>query len=142
MEKIVTNLMVTDMRHSLDFYCGQLGFTLTMGVNHSHEVFIDGNLRDDLIFVTLTQGQVELMLQHRDSFTEDVPAFSPDTNPSGTFTLYIRGVDVDGLAERLPVSVKRIKGPATTWYGMREFYICDPDGYILALGAPDGAPPL
>jgi len=70
METITTNLMVTDMRKSLDFYCGLLGFTLSMGVNSDHDMFTDGEHRDDLIYVMLTHGSNELMLQRRDSLAD------------------------------------------------------------------------
>lgn len=141
MEKIVTNLMVTNMQDSLDFYCGQLGFTLTMGVTGDQQVFTDGNPREDLVFAMLTLGDGELMLQTRDSLAQDVPGISPTATPGGTFTLYMRGVEVDTLAQHLRDTVEIIKGPETSWYGMRELYIRDPDGYILTLGAPDGPPP-
>ncbi|WP_455211679.1 VOC family protein [Kaarinaea lacus] len=142
MERITTNLMVTDMRKSLDFYCGLLDFTLNMGVNADHETFTDGTLRDDLIYVMLANGSAELMLQHRDSLAEDVPVFSADATPGGTFTLYIRGMSADALAARLGETVEILKGPETTWYGMRELYIRDPDGYVLVFGAPQGPPPV
>lgn len=141
MEKITANLMVTDMRQSLEFYCGLLGFTLSMGVNSDHQTFSDGELRDDLIFAMITHGSEDLMLQRRDSLVEDVPVFASDAIPGGTFTLYMRGEPADAMAARLPDSVEIIKGPETTWYGMRELYIRDPDGYVLCFGAPEGPPP-
>jgi catechol 2,3-dioxygenase-like lactoylglutathione lyase family enzyme len=141
MEKITANLMVTNMRQSLDFYCEVLGFTLSMGVNGDQEIFTNGVIRDDLVYVMLSHGSEGLMLQRRDSLAEDVPVFAADATPGGTFTLYMRGEPVDALAARLPDSVEIIKGPETTWYGMRELYIRDPDGYVLAFGAPDGPPP-
>ncbi len=142
MEKITANLMVTNMRESLEFYCEIFGFTLSMGVNADKEIFTDGVLHDNLIFAMLTRGANELMLQRRDSLAEDVPVFAADATPGGTFTLYMRGEPADALAARLPDSVEIIKGPETTWYGMRELYIRDPDGYVLAFGAPDGPPPV
>jgi catechol 2,3-dioxygenase-like lactoylglutathione lyase family enzyme len=142
METITANLMVTNLRKSLDFYCGLLGFTLSMGVDDKREIFTDGVLRDDLVYVILTHGSGELMLQRRDSLAEDVPVFSADATPGGTFTLYFRGEPADALADRLPDTVEIIKGPATTWYGMREIYIRDPDGYVLAFGTPEGPPPV
>ncbi|MCG6970328.1 MAG: VOC family protein [Gammaproteobacteria bacterium] len=140
-EKIATNLMVSNMQESLAFYCDKLGFTLNMGVNSDHQTFTDGEPREDLIFAMLTLGDGELMLQRRDSLAQDVPVFSADATPGGTFTLYIRGTEVDTLAEQLGDSVEIIKGPETSWYGMRELYIRDPDGYVLTLGTPDGPPP-
>lgn len=141
MEQIITNLMVTDMRKSLEFYCNLLGFKLSMGVTADRQMFTDGTLRDDLVFAVLKQGPVELMLQLRDSLAEDVPVFSAHDTPCGTFTLYIRGKSIDDLADHLAETVEIIKGPETTWYGMRELYVRDPDGYVLAFGAPEGQPP-
>ncbi|MDJ0950356.1 MAG: VOC family protein [Alphaproteobacteria bacterium] len=141
MQKITANLMVADMGASLAFYCEVLGFSLSMGVSPDREILTDGRPRADLVFALIVKDAAELMLQRRDSMTADVPAFPADAVPGGTFTLYIRGEDADALAARLPAGVEVIKGPETSWYGMREIFIRDPDGYVLALGAPDGPSP-
>jgi uncharacterized glyoxalase superfamily protein PhnB len=138
MEKIIPNLMVSDMQRSLGFYCDLLGFTQNMAVTGDRKVITDGERVGNIVFAMLVNDSAELMLQRRDSMMEDVPAFSPGCVPGGTITLYLRGEAVDELAAKLAGAVEVVKGPETSWYGMRELYIRDPDGYVLAFGTPQG----
>ena len=45
--------------------------------------------------------------------------------------LYIPCTDLDALAERVRASVPLEWGPETKDYGMREFGVRDPNGYLL-----------
>ncbi len=72
---------------------------------------------------------------------QDSPAFDASTVPGASITLYFRVDDVDTIAARLPAETPIVKALETTWYGMREIWVRDPDGYVLTIGTPDGAPP-
>ena len=52
-----------------------------------------------------------------------------------TGTLYIEVEGVDALHDRLKSTVKIVMPIATQFYGMREFAIEDPDGYVLTFGS-------
>ena len=79
------------------------------------------------------------MLQTRKSFAEDLPAFDPSKPLGGSVALYFRDAEPDALYARLKSEVTVLKPPTTTWYGMREIYFADPDGYILCFAATDPA---
>jgi uncharacterized glyoxalase superfamily protein PhnB len=82
------------------------------------------------LFAMVQSGGVEIMLQQEESLREDVGNFF--TNIGASATYYIRVDDVDKFYETIATKVEIIKPIETTWYGMREFYIRDIDGYVLA----------
>lgn len=55
-------------------------------------------------------------------------------SPAATATQYIRVDDVDALWATLADRVTAEWGPETYSYGMREFALRDPDGYLLSFG--------
>lgn len=59
-------------------------------------------------------------------------------SPQATATQYIYVDDVDALWERLKDRITAEWGPEDMPYGLREFAIRDPDGYLLSFGAPLG----
>jgi uncharacterized glyoxalase superfamily protein PhnB len=62
--------------------------------------------------------------------------------PQATATQYVRVDDVDGLWNAIAGRVTAEWGPEDFDYGMREFAIRDPDGYLLSFGQdlPASAP--
>ena len=136
---IVPNLMVTDMRRSVAFYRDVLGMNLTMAVSPTREVMAKSD-GEGAVFATLEWDGNQLMLQTVESLAADVPSFTPDQRPVAGGTVYFRGFHPDTVATRAsPEQV--VKGPEVAWYGMKELYLRDPDGHIICLGAPEGAPP-
>ena len=63
---------------------------------------------------------------------------SPDAEePTLTGTLYLWPEDVTALhAELVERGVVVERGPEVMEYGMREFAVCDPNGYLLEFGEP------
>ncbi|MEM7022398.1 MAG: VOC family protein [Pseudomonadota bacterium] len=134
---IVPNLMVSDMRAAIAFYRDLLGMTVTMMLMPDRSMQTDGD-GQDAYFATLEWQGSQLMLQTRQSLAEELPGF--DTPPSPAGTVYFRGFAPDAIADRVSAG-QVVKGPVLQWYGMKELYLRDPDGHIICLGAPEGAPP-
>ena len=59
--------------------------------------------------------------------------------PAATATQYVTVDDVDTLWADVKDEVTAEWGPETMSYGMREFAVRDPDGYLLSFGQPVGA---
>ena len=137
---IVANLMVTDMARAVAFYRDKLGMTVTMSVSAGRDIRQDGSVADDTAFAILTWDGAELMLQTAASLAEDVPGFAADQVPMPAGTVYFRGYAPDAVAGTL-TDAEIVKGPETSWYGMRELFVRDPDGHVICLGAPDGPGP-
>ncbi len=136
-----TNLMVTDMAASLRFYHEVLGLPIAFTVDADQQTDTSGAVVDDAVFAALRAGETELMLQERNSLAEDAPIVAADTPPSGTFTLYFRVDHVDEVAARIPESHEVVKPLQRTWYGMKEIWVRDPDGYVVTIGTPEGDRP-
>jgi len=136
---IIPNLMVSDMRRSVAFYRDILGMTVVVMVAADRSI-LAVDAAAEAVFTTLEWNGAQLMLQTTESLARELDAISPDHRPTASGTVYFRGFDPDTVLGKLaPEQV--LRGPLRQWYGMRELYLRDPDGYILCLGIPDGPPP-
>lgn len=130
MQNLIVNLAVRDIRQSITFYRDILGFTTIMAVPEDKSSFspeLEEGKR--YLFAMVQSGGVEIMLQQEESLREDVGDFF--TNIGASATYYIRVDDVDQFYKTIASKVEIIKPIETTWYGMREFYIRDIDGYVF-----------
>lgn len=136
---IVPNLMVTDMARSLAFYRDLLGLRLDFAVAADRSLLSETDGRD-AVFATLDWNGAQLMLQTAESLAGELPVLAAGLPASPGGTIYLRGFDPEPVLPRLPEAAI-VRGPFLQWYGMRELYLRDPDGHILCLGVPEGAPP-
>ena len=135
------NLMVSDMVASLGFYCDVIGAELAFTVDNEHNTEMPGVVSDNVVIASLQAGSSEIMLQERNWMIANSPAFDASVTPGASSVLYLRCDDVDAVANKLAGTAAVLKPLASTWYGMREFWVRDPDGYIITVGAPQGPPP-
>jgi lactoylglutathione lyase len=119
-KKLTPNLVVSSVERSLAFYVDTLGFERGMTVPDA----------SPFVFASVTSGPVEIFFNDAAAAVKEYPAFSG--RPIGaTGTLYIEVDGVDALHDRLKSAVKVAMPLATQFYGMREFAIEDPDGYVI-----------
>ena len=81
-------------------------------------------------YAMVRKNEVFVMFLQADSFKEDIPILQDF--PQGASVLFY--IDVENIEEtykQLEDRVEIAKTLETTWYGMREFYIRDCNGYIL-----------
>jgi len=122
-KKITPNLLVASVERSLAFYVDTLGCERGMTVPDA----------SPFVFASVTSGPVEIFLNDAATAVKEYPAFAG--KPIGaTGTLYIEVEGVDALHDRIKSTVKVVMPIATQFYGMREFAIEDPDGYVLTFG--------
>jgi len=131
-KSLAPNLMVEDVRRSAGFWCDKLGFEPRMSVDAAKGFHPGLPDTGEIIYAQFVSGNVEVMVQRRDSIGEELPSFS-DRATGGGFTLYVQVDDLDALFERLGDSVPTVKDLHTTFYGMREWYVSDPDGVVVCL---------
>lgn len=107
-------LLVTDIEHSIEFYTKKLGFDLEF----RYEDFYAGIIKDSYsIHLKSGKPSIEERKSKRENDNLDI-VFSVE--------------DVEELYEEfVNKSVEIIQPLCDRSYG-REFYIADPDGYILA----------
>jgi uncharacterized glyoxalase superfamily protein PhnB len=70
------------------------------------------------------------MLHKSTNFTEEFPEFK-GSNPSASLSIYIMVKDIDSYYAQVKNKTTPVKAMITQWYGNKEFYVKDQDGYIL-----------
>ena len=119
-KKLTPNLLVASVERSLAFYENTLGFSRGMTVPDA----------SPFAFGSVTSGAVEIFFNEAKTAVKEYPAFGG--KPIGaTGTLFIEVDGVDALHDRLKPDVKIVMPIVTQFYGLREFAIEDPDGYII-----------
>jgi lactoylglutathione lyase len=119
-KKLTPNLLVANVERSLAFYVDTLGFARGMTVPDE----------SPLVFASVTSGAVEIFFNDAATAIKEYPAFGG--KPIGaTGTMFIEVEGVDALHDRLKASVKIVMPIVTQFYGLREFAIEDPDGYVI-----------
>ena len=113
-EQLVTEIVVTDIKRSTEFYC-RLGFEV---------------LRDGGDFVELTWEDHRLFLAELSAFPEigEIEFPAPPKFPLANIRVMVPNVDdcwrvANEIAARIVVPV------GDRYYGLRDFTLADPDGF-------------
>jgi lactoylglutathione lyase len=118
--KLTPNLLVANVERSLEFYTKTLGFERGMTVPDA----------SPFVFGAVTAGAIEIFFNDAATAVKEYPAFGG--KPLGaTGTLFIEVEEIDALHDRIKPDVAIVMPIVTQWYGMREFAIADPDGYVI-----------
>jgi uncharacterized glyoxalase superfamily protein PhnB len=130
MTRLTPNLATTDVRASVEYYVKHFGFEIFMAVDAEKSAIgkelVEGKT---YVWANVMHGDVGLMFQAVDAIQEDVGAFFDGIGSSAT--LYIEVEDAEALYETVRKEVEILKPIDTTWYGQREFYVRDLNGYVL-----------
>jgi len=123
-KKLTPNLIVASVERSLAFYVDVLGFERGMTVPD----------QSPFVFASVTTGPVEIFFNDAATAIKEYPAFAG--RPLGaTGTMFIEmdesGEKIDAVHDRIKSRVKVTMPLVTQFYGMREFAIEDPDGYVI-----------
>jgi uncharacterized glyoxalase superfamily protein PhnB len=129
--KLTPNLAVSDIRQTVQFYCENLGFELVMAVPESQDG-VEQRLSDgkEYVYAMLKKDNAELMFQRQDSFHEDV-TLSGEIPVGASVSFYMQGKGIESFYADLKVKNIQISELKLTWYGIKEFYLKDNNGYIL-----------
>jgi len=129
--KLTPNFEVKDIRKTVAFYQSILGFTLVMAVPDTQDgieqSFVDGK---EYVYALVSKDNVEMMFQKTESFKRDV-LFAKDLSMSASVSFYMEIEGVDSFYEQIKNKGLNPTELKTAWYGMREFYLTDNNGYIL-----------
>lgn len=134
MKAITLNLAVKDIKKTIKYYQENFNFKVQMLVDESKTIF-DTQIKEELNYVwaMIQKDNISIMLQSVESLKEDVGVFFD--NIGASLTLYIDVENVDELYLKIKDKVSIYKEIDTTWYGQREFYIKDINGYILGFAS-------
>jgi len=124
-------VQVFHMPTAIGFYRDMLGFTITGNSKPKSED------PDDVDWAMLELGGATIMLN---------TAYDPDDTPekpdaarwSGhqDTCLYLGCPDVDAAYQELTAKGLKIKLPKVAWYGMKQLYLKDPDGFMVCFQWP------
>src|SRR5580693_7293808 len=118
--KLTPNLVVADVARSIVFYRDVLGFALTRTVPDE----------GPFVFASLESGPVEIFLNAMDAAAAEYPAFK-DRPIGGTLTQFITVTEIRQMHDALAGRVTTVMPLEKKWYGVTEFAISDPDGYVI-----------
>ena len=124
--KLTPNLVVTDVARSVAFYRDILGFALDQTVPDA----------PPYVFASVRAGAVEIFLNAPEPAYAEYPAFN-DRPVGGTLTLFIEVVDIAGVYASLKDRVTVVMPFEHKWYGVTEFAITDPDGWVITFAERD-----
>ena len=123
--KLTPNLVVKSVERSLSFYADILGFTRGMTVPEE----------SPFVFGSVTSGSVEIFFNDAAAATKEYPGFAGrPIGATGTMFIEVEG-SVDELHDRVKSHATVVMPLETKFYGMREFAIEDPDGYVITFAA-------
>lgn len=122
-ETITTNIMVENVKETIEFYQSQLGFQKVLSVPEDGAVFDFGIVKKD---------NISIMFQERKSLLTEYPTLQKN-KIIPTFTLFITVKDVEKLYEELKDKVKIASELHQPFYGKSEFAIFDNNGNILTI---------
>jgi catechol 2,3-dioxygenase-like lactoylglutathione lyase family enzyme len=131
--KLTPNLLVDDVERSLRFYEDVLGFTRGFTVPGERP----------FVFGSVVSGPVEIFFNEKHTAAKEYPAFAGKA-PGITGTMFIElggSGGIEPLHERLKTIVPVVMPLVTQWYGVKEFAIADPDGYVITFAERVAADP-
>ena len=119
LQKLTPNLIVQNIAASLKFWVDRLQFEKKLEVPHGDEVG----------FVILARGGVELMLQSRASLAGDVAPIAEGPHRAVLYLEFESLAPIREVLQGWPLVVPERK----TFYGAQEIIVRDPDGHVVFL---------
>jgi len=122
--KLTPNLIVASVERSLAFYIDVLGFQRGMTVPD----------QSPFVFASVSSGAVEIFFNETAEVLKEHPDWATRLKPSAGNSMYIEvsgPESVDALHDRVKGKTRVVIPLTTQFYGMREFAIEDPDGFVI-----------
>jgi len=121
--KLTPNLLVANVERSVSFYADVLGFERGMSVPE----------QSPFVFAAVTSGPVEIFFNDAVTAVKEYPALAgKPIGATGTMFIELDGAGtIDAFHDRIKRQVTITMPLVTQFYGMREFAITDPDGYVI-----------
>ena len=126
LKKLTPNLIVSDVRRSLEFYRDVLGFSVAVTVPEA----------EPFVFAIVQSGPVEIFLNAPEPAIVEYPAFK-GRPIGGTLTLFVEVTNIALAHATLQDRVRIVMPLEHKWYGSTEFAFEDPDGYVITFAERD-----
>ena len=122
LKSLTPNLMVEDVKSTVEFYRGVMGFDLLATVPEGG---------DELDWAMMQRDDARLMFQSRSSLSGEVSPLQ-GVPIGGSQTFYVEVDSIQALYDQLKGKVEIVNDLHDTFYNTREFYFKDPNGYIFS----------
>jgi uncharacterized glyoxalase superfamily protein PhnB len=130
---VTPNLVVSSVERSLAFYRDVLGFSVTATVPEAAPG--PGAVGDPYVFAWMQRDGVSVFLNSVESVQEQPDLAARPIGGTATLFITIDADDpasgVDALFAAIAPRARVMMGLKDQFYGMREFGIEDPDGYVI-----------
>jgi len=128
---LTPNFEVSDIRKTVQFYQDILDFKLVMAVSATQDEIETSLLENKAYkFAIMQRDEVTFMFEVKDTYLGGMDSFKTKTiGASVSFYMQIDGID--DFYELIKSKKLKPSELKTMWYGMREFYIQDINGYVL-----------
>ncbi|MEJ2465761.1 MAG: hypothetical protein P8045_08640 [Candidatus Thiodiazotropha sp.] len=138
---LMPNMMTENVNESVEFYCNNLGFRFLAGLREGAEN-LDGMQEvfaadDPLQWAMLGRDEAKLMFQSQASLAQECASMQA-LPMSFAGTLYLEVASLDDLLSQIDKQVEVIVPDHVAFYGMRELWIRDNNGFILTLAQKAG----
>ena len=120
-KRLTPELIVKNIRESVNFYMETLGFELTNSVGEDNLVWAN---------VMWPGSEVGIMFMTPESMGEEIAELKTKSI-GGSVVQYIELEGLDELYERVKDKAEIVAEKHTTFYGSKEFSIKDNSGYVL-----------
>jgi lactoylglutathione lyase len=120
LNKLTPNLVVSDVARSIAFYRDQLGFEVETTVPDAAPY----------VFAIVKSGSVQIFLNAPEPAFEEYAEIKGHAI-GGTFTMFIELTGIEQSYEEIKKQVPIVHPLETKWYGVAEFVVADPDGYLI-----------
>lgn len=120
LKSLTPNLVVADVARSIAFYRDVLGFAVETTVPDA----------EPYAFAIMHAGDVRIFLNEVGSASDEYPTIM-DRPIGGTLTLFIDVTGIRDLHRALEGRVPVVMPLDRKWYGVTEFAIVDPDGWVI-----------
>ncbi len=127
-KSLIPNIFVANMDRSLAFYTQRLGFKQIMSAPD----------KPPLVWVRLSRDGVEIDLYDAEAAVEEYPSLA-EKALGATAVMFITIEGVHELHTKLKSEVTMVMPLEKKLYGMTEFAIQDPDGYVITFAEPIAA---
>lgn len=128
LKTLTPNLVVSDVSRSIGFYRDVLGFELETTVPDAAP----------FAFAIVRAGDIRIFFNEAKGAAAEYPSFAGSAI-GGTLTLFIDVTDIRGLHAAVQGKAPVVMPLTTQWYGVTEFAIQDPDGWVITLAEREAA---
>ena len=118
--KLTPNLIVANVERSIAFYRDVLGFTVQTTVPETAP----------FVFGIVESGAVEIFFNAAEAAYAEYPSLNR-MPIGGSLTLFMEVEQIRNIHESLKDKVNVVMPLEKKWYGVTEFAITDPDGYVI-----------